>query len=82
MVGLRWAPFVAGVPATVVSQWRVESGSTAELLVDFHRQLLNTRSRNNAKAEAMRQSTLKLMKSKRYNHPFYWGPFVVIGDAN
>ena len=81
-VGLAWAGFVAGVPTTVVSQWKVESGSTAELMVEFHRQLLKTKPRVPTKAEAMRQAALKLLGSNRYNHPFYWAPFIVIGDAN
>ena len=33
MIGLTWALFVAGVPATVVSQWKVESASTRDLMV-------------------------------------------------
>ncbi len=39
MIGLTWALFVAGVPATVVSQWKVESASTRDLMLGFHRQL-------------------------------------------
>jgi CHAT domain-containing protein len=29
----------------------------------------------------LRQATLKLLRSKRYDHPFYWAPFVVIGNG-
>jgi CHAT domain-containing protein len=29
--------FIAGVPATVVSQWKVESAPTRDLMVNFHR---------------------------------------------
>ena len=39
MIGLTWALFVAGAPATVVSQWKVESASTRDLMLGFHRQL-------------------------------------------
>src|SRR5215813_2956694 len=39
MIGLSWAIFVAGCPTTVVSQWKVESASTTELMLEFHRQL-------------------------------------------
>ena len=34
---MSWAFFVAGTPATVVSQWKVESGSTTEMMTEFHR---------------------------------------------
>jgi len=39
MIGLTWALFVAGAPAVVVSQWSVESASTTELMIEFHRLL-------------------------------------------
>ena len=39
MIGLTWALFVAGVPTTVVSQWQVESASTRDLMLHFHRAL-------------------------------------------
>jgi CHAT domain-containing protein len=34
------------------------------------------------KSEALRQAALKLMNDKRYNHPFYWAGFIVVGNAN
>src|SRR5690349_24099913 len=39
MIGLSWALFVAGSPTSVLSQWKVDSGSTTDLMVEFHRQL-------------------------------------------
>ena len=32
------------------------------------------------KSEAMRQAAMKLLADKRYNHPFYWAGFIVVGD--
>ena len=78
MIGLTWAFFVAGVPATVVSQWSVDSEGTSALMVQFHRNLLA----GMTKAEALRRAELKLSRDPRYNHPFYWAPFVVVGDPN
>jgi CHAT domain-containing protein len=37
VIGMSWAFFVAGSRTTVVSQWKVSSDSTAELLVNFFR---------------------------------------------
>src|SRR5215468_2432809 len=50
MIGLSWAMFVAGAPATVVSQWKVESASTRDLMLGFHRRL--TESSKTAKSRA------------------------------
>jgi CHAT domain-containing protein/uncharacterized protein HemY len=83
MIGLSWALFVAGSPATVVSQWKVESASTTELMVEFHKNLKReTRGLRLTKAEALRRSALRLLKMKDYRHPFYWAAFVIIGDAS
>jgi hypothetical protein len=40
MVGFSWAMFIAGVPSIVVSQWKVESAGTRDLMVNFHRGLI------------------------------------------
>jgi CHAT domain-containing protein/tetratricopeptide (TPR) repeat protein len=83
MIGLSWALFVAGVPATLVSQWKVESESTRDLMLNFHRQLKepSTATRPTAtRAEALRQAALKLMKDPSSSHPFYWAGFVLVGD--
>src|SRR5262249_16030129 len=39
VIGLSWALFIAGAPSTVVSQWKVESASTRELMLGFHQRL-------------------------------------------
>ena len=78
VIGLSWAFFVAGCPTTVVSQWKVESASTTELMLAFHRNLRSGRS----KALALQAAALKLLRESRYRHPFYWAGFVVVGDGS
>jgi CHAT domain-containing protein/Tfp pilus assembly protein PilF len=80
VIGMSWAFFVAGCRTTVVSQWKVSSDSTAELLVNFFRHLkASTPQGKMSKAVALRSAALKLMKDDRYRHPFYWAGFVIIG---
>jgi CHAT domain-containing protein/tetratricopeptide (TPR) repeat protein len=82
MIGLTWALFVAGVPSTVVSQWKVESAATRELMLGFHRQLRSpAKASRPTKAEALRQAALKLLKRPETRHPFYWAGFVLVGDG-
>jgi CHAT domain-containing protein len=84
MIGLTWALFVAGVPTTVVSQWKVRSDSTANLMVEFHRELSAPAAGGRvSKAEALRRAALKLLKEKgsQYRHPFWWAGFIVVGDG-
>jgi CHAT domain-containing protein/tetratricopeptide (TPR) repeat protein len=82
LIGLSWAMFVAGVPATVVSQWKVEAASTRDLLVRFHRYLQPMPGkRGMSKAEALREAELKLLRNPETFHPFYWAGFVLVGDG-
>jgi CHAT domain-containing protein len=89
MIGLTWALFVAGVPTTVVTQWKVDSAGTRDLMVGFHRRLrgASKAAKSQAaksqvgKAEALRQAALKLMKNPATSHPFYWAGFVLVGDG-
>jgi CHAT domain-containing protein len=80
VIGLTWALFVAGSPTTVVSQWQVDSASTSQLMLDFHRNL-KTGSPPPGKARALQMASLKLLKSRAYRHPFYWAGFVVVGNG-
>jgi CHAT domain-containing protein len=77
MVGLSWAMFMAGVPSIVVSQWKVESAGTRDLMVNFHRGLMTSET----KSAALRQAALKVMKNPATSHPFYWGGFVLVGEG-
>jgi CHAT domain-containing protein len=79
MVGMSWAFFVAGVPTMVASQWKVDSASTAKLMVDFHKRLKDQSARSQTKAIALQQASLDLMKDPRYRHPYFWAGFVLLG---
>ena len=84
VIGMSWALFVAGVPTTVASQWKVDSVSTTTLMIDFHRRLMTRRTNaklRESKAGALRHAALGLLRSERYRHPFYWAGFVMVGDG-
>jgi CHAT domain-containing protein len=77
MIGMTWSLFIAGVPTTVASQWKVPSETTTKLMVAFHKN-----AKQMSKAEAWRQATLEMMKDPRYRmKPFYWASFIVVGDG-
>jgi CHAT domain-containing protein/Tfp pilus assembly protein PilF len=84
MIGLSWALFVAGCPTSVVSQWKVDSASTTELMVEFHRQLKSQMAKSSdgfSAARALREAALKVQRMSDYSHPFYWAGFVVAGKG-
>jgi len=78
VMGLSWAFLTAGCPTTVGSQWKASSRATSRLMIEFHRRLLA----GDTKAEALTKAKRLLMHDRGYEHPFYWAPFVVIGDGN
>ncbi len=77
-LGLSWALMVAGCPASVVSRWKVHSHGSTELMLEMRRQLCAGKPVD----EALRHAELALRKMPGHDHPFYWAPFVVVGDAN
>ncbi|HEY3053405.1 MAG TPA: CHAT domain-containing protein [Thermoanaerobaculia bacterium] len=81
LIGISWAFFVAGCPTSVVSQWKVSSASTTELMIEFHRALRSVSPPARTRAEALRHAALKVRSSPAYHHPFYWAAFVLVGDG-
>jgi CHAT domain-containing protein len=82
LIGMSWAFFIAGTSTTVVSQWKVDSASTARLMVSFHRLWQGAEKPAPVnKAEALRGAALRVMSDPKYRHPFYWSGFVVMGSG-
>jgi CHAT domain-containing protein/tetratricopeptide (TPR) repeat protein len=81
VVGMAWSFFVAGARSTLATQWRVETGSTADLMIAFHRALRDERG-SLRKAKALRAAQLQMLRDAKRRHPFYWAAFVLLGDAS
>ena len=76
LIGLTWAAFAAGVPAQVVSQWAVDDAATAQLMGKFYAELR----RGKTKDAALRTAALSLLRDGKHERPFYWAPFLLLGD--
>ncbi|MEJ7622931.1 MAG: CHAT domain-containing protein [Pyrinomonadaceae bacterium] len=79
LIGLTWSFMIAGARTVVVSQWKVDSAGTTDLMTGFYKTL--NRNPSAGKADALRQAALKMRHSDRFAHPFYWAGFVAVGDA-
>ena len=77
LVTLSNAFKVAGVPTTIASLWEIADRSTAVLMEDFYKNLYNG---GMEKLEALRQAQIKMLHHRDYSHPYYWAPFILIGD--
>lgn len=78
--GLRHAFLIAGTETLVTSLWRVDDNATGMLMHRYYEKLLDPKKpgdRLGAMVEAMQD----LRNSSDYSHPFYWAPFLVIGQS-
>ncbi|MDM7925455.1 MAG: CHAT domain-containing protein, partial [bacterium] len=77
LIGMSRAFLHAGVPSTVASLWPVDDASTAVFMERFYGRLKAGMSRT----EALRQAKIECIRSRDLiRDPFYWAPFVLIGD--
>jgi CHAT domain-containing protein len=77
LVGLSRGFIYAGTPSIVASLWEVEDRSTSILMRAFYENLYKE---NMNKAQALRQAQLMVKSMAEYHHPYYWAPFILIGD--
>jgi CHAT domain-containing protein len=74
-LGLAGIAVKAGAKSTMAALWEIDDRATSELIVDFYRRL---KTAEISKSQALRQAQLKLMK--QYPHPYYWSPFLLVGN--
>jgi CHAT domain-containing protein/tetratricopeptide (TPR) repeat protein len=79
--GLAKAFLYAGARTLVASHWSVSSEATVELMRRFFEASAEA---GQGRAEAMRRAMLGVMADEdhpEFAHPFYWAPFVVVGEG-
>jgi CHAT domain-containing protein len=77
-LGLAGLAVRSGARSTLATLWSVRDSSTAGLMTEFYHQL-NSQD-GVGRAEALRQAQLKLLAQPQYDHPFFWSPFVLVGN--
>jgi CHAT domain-containing protein len=76
-LGLAGAAIKAGARSTIASLWQIEDEVTAMFIGEFYRALTTVQP---SKVEALRKAQLKLLHHPNYQAPFYWSPYVLIGN--
>jgi CHAT domain-containing protein len=77
LMGLTRGFFYAGATNLVVSLWRVEDRSTAELMKRFYEQLFK---KHSSPAAALRSAQVSMIGEDQWNDPYYWAGFILQGD--
>ncbi len=68
--------FYAGAPAVIASLWKVDDKCTADLMGSFYERILDDRQGDKL---TLFTETRKAFRKEQV-HPFYWAPFVYLGD--
>jgi CHAT domain-containing protein len=74
-LGLVRGLLYAGAHAVLLTLWDAYDGSTAEFMTAFYGQVTSGKTKARAAQDAMRRVR------ESHAHPFYWAPFVLIGNA-
>ena len=76
-LGLAGMAIRSGARSTLATLWSVNDSSTALLMSEFYKELEKGET---TKAEALRRAQISVLKNAEFSHPFYWSPFVLIGN--
>ena len=76
-LGLAGVAVRSGARSTLATLWSIKDDSTAKLMIEFYRAIKKP---GTTKAEALRQAQLSLLRSPKYQHPYYWSAFVLVGN--
>jgi CHAT domain-containing protein/predicted negative regulator of RcsB-dependent stress response len=78
-LGLAGVAVRSGARSTIASLWAVNDQSTSKLMTKFYQELAKSKS-GITKAQALRNAQLEILKQPEFEHPYYWAPFVLIGN--
>ncbi len=76
-LGLAGVAVRSGARSTLATLWSVKDDSTSQLMADFYREFSLGQTN---KAEALRRAQVALLQQPQYQHPFYWAPFILVGN--
>jgi CHAT domain-containing protein len=76
-LGLAGIALRAGARSTVASLWSINDQSTTLMMSRFYTSLAFE---HLTKAGALRQSQIALLQNPRYNRPYYWASYVLVGN--
>ena len=76
-LGLAGVAIKAGARSALASLWFVEDEATSQLMKKFYQ---NLEKADNSKILALQLAQVSLMQEKKFQHPAFWAPFILIGN--
>jgi CHAT domain-containing protein len=75
-LGLAGIAIKAGARSAFATLWEVSDIATSQIVANFYKNL----SGGNSKSESLRKAQIALINDENFNHPYYWSPFLIIGN--
>lgn len=76
-LGLAGVAVKAGVRSALATLWYVNDQAASHLVSNFYRQVSDP---SVSKAKALQAAQLQMLSERRFRHPGYWSPFLLIGN--
>ena len=76
-LGLTGVALKSGARSALGTLWPVSDVAAQALFPAFYQQLKTT---SKTKAEALREAQLQLLHQSEFRHPFFWSPFILVGN--
>ncbi|MEO0142285.1 MAG: CHAT domain-containing protein, partial [candidate division WOR-3 bacterium] len=67
---------MAGSPSLIAGLWEIADEASVKLVKEFYSRL----KKGEAKSKSLKEAQIVLLNSSEFSHPFFWAPFVLIGD--
>ncbi len=75
-LGFTGAALRAKARSALGSLWPISDEAASQLMTSFYTNM----TQQLGKAEALRQAQLQLLHNPKMSHPFYWSPFILVGN--
>lgn len=76
-LGLAGVAIKSGARSALASLWFIDDEATSRLITRFYDELKKS---DSSKAKAMQTAQISILKEKKYSHPAFWSPFLIIGN--
>jgi CHAT domain-containing protein len=76
-LGLAGVAVRSGARSTLATLWTAQDQFTAEFMRRFYERLITNQE---TKAESLQHVQQSFLADETYQHPFYWAPFVLVGN--
>ena len=80
-LGMTGTALKARARSALGTLWPVADTAAQQLMASFYRRLAAARAQGQgSKIDALRAAQIELLDSPNLRHPFYWAPFILVGD--